>query len=442
MKRLRLSPRSVLQHDHALVTVRIGFRNDDGATFQDNIVTLVEHLSGRMPAEASSAVKDDYAVSVVSVREDGSEDSNTNCGTVEFAVPDLAFPADHGYPLLLAISTFGSVFSSVVEYQLIDIELPERYLSTLQGPFHGAEATVQMMGDKRVAHGIVLRPRFHATEELLTDYVREFVAAGIDYIVDDELTTPEPLREFCGRISIIRRAIEAGLRSRKGSQRHCPSPIFIATVTSRTTTAIDLAKRAVVAGADGVMINPIVMGFDVLQSLAEDSSFSGLAIANMIGRSLLTGGPRYRISPVLLCKLTRLAGADAIYIQPFAGQIRNPTKSAAEYEAVLTQQLSSGTSHHASTAIMSGGMGLAELVANEKIYEGPLMLSIGERCAAAWDRGAPPSVVLDCLRETRDAVAEGGREALERALLKLRDRGRHHRECLEIFGADSLVNDS
>jgi ribulose 1,5-bisphosphate carboxylase large subunit-like protein len=441
VERLKLSPLSVLRADHAIVSLRIGFRSDSDHSFHDNIVTLVNHLSGRLPSEVhQGARRDDYAVSVVAVHEDGDDDSNTNCGTVDLAIPGRAFPPEHGFPLLIAIAAFGSVYSNVVEYHLLDIELPELHLASFKGPFHGGNGIATRLDDQRVSFGVVLRPRFHSSPELLTRYVHDFVAAGIDYIVDDELTTPEPVKAFDERITTIRNAIDRGMLARQKHHRDAHKPIFIATVTSRTTLAIQLAEQAVKAGADGVMVNPIVMGFDVLQSLASDADFKGLVIANMIGRSLLTGGPNFRFSPVLLCKLTRLAGADAMYIQPFAGQIRNPRKSAAEYEAALNHPLSATGNHRPSAAIMSGGMGFAELAENERIYEGPLMLSIGERCALAWDRGVSANTIMECLRSIRSALVSDDRETLEHALVKLQSQSNQHRNCLDVFGADALVS--
>jgi ribulose 1,5-bisphosphate carboxylase large subunit-like protein len=377
---------------------------------------------------------DDYLIKVVSFEEDGGDEEETNFGSVELAIPIKAVPVEHGLPLVIAIVTFASVFSHVVEYQVLDIDFPESHLVAFPGPAYGADRIMSLHQNRRVLIGMVLRPRFHSSPQHLSTYVRDFVEAGVDFVLDDELTTPEPSREFGNRIELIVKAVQKGSGQGKDNRA-----TFIATVTSRTTLAIQLAKQACSLGVDGIMLNPMVMGYDVIQSLAAAADFEGLVVANMIGRSLLTGGRNFRFSPTLLCKLTRLVGADAMYIQAFVGAIKNPRKTAAQYEVALTSEFSAASVHRSSAAIMSGGLGLAEVAENPEIYGGPLMLSIGERCARAWEEGVSAKAVMRCLRSYLDAVATHDRAIIEDTLMRLYEKDAEYQTCLTVFGADEVV---
>jgi hypothetical protein len=216
-------------------------------------------------------------------------------------------------------------------------------------------------------------------------------------------------------------------------------PVYIANVLAGTPRALELAHRAIDAGADGIMVNPIVMGYDVIHALASDPGFSGLIVANFIGRSLVTGGNQFRVSPILLCKLTRLTGADAMYMQPFVGAIRNPRKAASHYESALCRPFSPSRQIRPSVGVMTGGLALSEFFGNQDIYSGPLMLTLTERCALAWDRGLRPRIVFDCIAAIRTAMAEQDRRHVQEVVVELAGKSSGHRDCLEILGIDGLA---
>jgi ribulose 1,5-bisphosphate carboxylase large subunit-like protein len=428
-----LAARRLVQDDHILLKLRVAFDLGLGRAFPENVRELVCEIASRVPTtqpgHSLDPMTDDCGIKVVSLDEDGDDHTDANSGTVELAIPLAVAPAQFGLPLLLAIAGYGSVFASVREYQVLDLELPETYLSHFSGPAVGVEGIFEPFPDQRALLGIVLRPRFQSSEKLLFEYVAEHVAAGVDFVFDDELTVGNSLISFDMRVATVRRAIDAA----SDSQRR---PIYIANVLAGTERALALARQAGEEGADGVMVNPIVMGYDVLRELAADITFPRILVANFIGRSLVTGGGQYRISPTLLCKLARLAGADAMYIQPFAGSIRNPEKAASQYESALWSPFSAATPFRESVGVMSGGIALTEFFRNQDIYGRPLMLTLTERCAQAWEQGIRPGIVFSCISEIAAAVRSGSR--VGEVLLSLDRRSSDHRICLEILGVEGL----
>jgi ribulose 1,5-bisphosphate carboxylase large subunit-like protein len=419
-----------------ILSVRIAFQDNTPEAFPELILGLVADIASRVPASdpshAEDPLRDECGIKVVSFDEDDPDSGSANSGIVQLAIPLAVAPPEHGLPLLLAIAGYGSVFSSVREFHVLDLEIPDAYLESFSGPANGAE---HIFGDSEelAQLGIVLRPRFHTSKELLAEYVREHVAAGVDFIFDDELTVGTSQLDFDARISTVVEAIDAaaGDRDRR--------PVYIANVLASHPRALELARRVLDDGADGIMVNPIVMGYDAIQELAGSDEFGGLVVANFIGRSLLTGGKQFRISPVLLCKLARLAGADAMYIQPFAGTIRNPRQAAALYESALCNDFSPKQEFRKSVGVMSGGLALTEYFTNQEIYKGPLMLTLSERCAQAWESEVRPGVVFECIGSIKAAMAATDQKHLEQTLVELSGRSQGHRQCLEILGIDGLA---
>jgi 2,3-diketo-5-methylthiopentyl-1-phosphate enolase len=137
-------------------------------------------------------------------------------------------------------------------------------------------------------------------------FVEDVARGGCDLIKDDELLgdpvfnrVTERARVYAERLDRI--ADETGHRAR-----------YIANVTTRLGSLLDTARTAVDGGADAVMINALAVGLDAVQTLAEANV--GVPIfAHTAGIETFSGDPRAGFGRALLVgRLLRLAGADAI----------------------------------------------------------------------------------------------------------------------------------
>lgn len=88
-------------------------------------------------------------------------------------------------------------------------------------------------------------------------------------------------------------------------------------VTDRLPRMFDLAKEVVAAGANAVMVNYLAVGPEAMRALAEDPDIN-VPILGAYGPCRLLFSPTQGIgSNVILGKIPRLCGADAI-VMPFS----------------------------------------------------------------------------------------------------------------------------
>jgi ribulose 1,5-bisphosphate carboxylase large subunit-like protein len=176
-----------------------------------------------------------------------------------------------------------------------------------------------------------------------------------------------------------------------------------------------------------------------VSTIASDSSREIGIIANSIGRGVLTSGPGFRIAPEVLCKLARLAGADGVYTGPFFGSI-NTELHAERFHTALNGPYHRECARKPAAAVMSGGLGLPEIIQNEKLYAGDLFLSMGRDFVRPIDAGIPAAVVLDCIRSVWNAVRDHGIDAGRDVVSQLSERDTTYGECLVAIRAEAAVS--
>jgi 2,3-diketo-5-methylthiopentyl-1-phosphate enolase len=144
-------------------------------------------------------------------------------------------------------------------------------------------------------------------------FVRSVAAGGVDLVKDDELLASPRFSDVRDRA----RAYAATLDevSHATGQR----PRYVANVTTRARDLEGTALSALEGGADALMVNALAVGLDALAALVE-SRPGAPVFAHTAGVETFTGAPRSGYGHGLLIgRLTRLMGADAILTStPFA----------------------------------------------------------------------------------------------------------------------------
>jgi ribulose 1,5-bisphosphate carboxylase large subunit-like protein len=334
---------------------------------------------------------------------------------------------------MLAIATYGSVYKFVSEYQVIDMEFPSETMAQkdLVGPRFGGGIVQVEDGSTRL--GLIIKPRFASDERQVRELVRSVAEAGVDYVIDDELTVRSPHLSFERRVRVV--VEELGeVASRTG--RSVP---YFANVTGGYGGAMERARLAHDVGAAGIMVNTVAMGYDVVADIAADADRNLAIVANSIGRGVMTSGPLFRVAPELLCKLARLSGADAVYTGPLVGSTVTMTQRAQRFRTALTDPYHQSCSRRPAVAVMSGGLGLPEIVQNESLYRGELMLSLGRDFIQPLLAGLPATTLMECLRGVWRALRDEGKLAGQSEAMRLAAKGPEHRSCLLAIRAEEAV---
>ena len=152
----------------------------------------------------------------------------------------------------------------------------------------------------------MIKPCTGYPPEVGARFVEESARGGVDLIKDDELLADPTFARVADRArayasTLDRMADETGHRAR-----------YVANVTTRPAGLIDTARAALEGGADALMVNGLATGLDAVQALAEADLGVPLLVHTAGIETFTTptaGGYGHRL---LLGRLARLAGADAV----------------------------------------------------------------------------------------------------------------------------------
>jgi len=422
----------LVQEEFVRFKIRLGFSSSFCQTFEEGAERLLDEIGPR-PGTHPGLADANPVTALIQCDAEESPSADVRRGIVEFGVSAREFPDRTGLPLILALASYVSAFSFIYEYQVMDILFPRDMLQSdmFPGPKFGPSL---LKGEGSARLGVIIKPRFISDLSFLRQFVSDAAQSGIDYLTDDELTVAN--RDIPFRVRV--EEVVGILRNAAESYGHRPA--YITNIAGDFEGAMERAAIAQELGADGVMVNYYAMGYDVISTLARDLKFKLGIVANGLGLGVLTQGPLFRVSTELICRLARLAGADAVYTGPMVGLIDSSRHSAAQFRRALTQPYGRDCRRPAAVAMMSGGIGLPELLRNDALYRGPLCLSMGYQFSEPRLRGIPAQIIVECIRTVWEAVRSGGLDQGRAAVQLLAKSGKHYRECLVEIRAEEAVS--
>jgi len=190
---------------------------------------------------------------------------------------------------------------------LRDVDIPPSLKQAFGGPHHGIPALRQRLGlHKRALTGSALKPQ-GLPPDRLARLAERFARGGLDFIKDDHGLADQRYSPFAERVRACAAAVARGARSTGHPTRYVPS------LTGSLDELRCQARLARDEGLDCVMVAPMVAGFPAVQALVRD--FPDMAF---FAHPSLGG---LRIAPdLLLGKLFRLIGADAVIFPSFGGR--------------------------------------------------------------------------------------------------------------------------
>lgn len=260
--------------------------------------------------EFNNLVEDRVAkvLSVIPVPDFESRESERN-EVWQRCIVRIAFPVENtAYQIPMLMTMLMSDISMGGMIKLVDIVLPSKFVDNFKGPKFGLQGIREMTNttdSKRPLVCTVLKPCVGLSAKEAGELFFLHAVGGADFIKDDELMS------YSGDLKIeerVKAVVEAEKRAFEITGEHA---IYLCNVTDSPKNILVNAKRAIEAGAPGVMLTPFSTGVATIQILSEDPDINVPIFAHPGGLGAMSWSPDYGISEhIYLGKLFRLAGAD------------------------------------------------------------------------------------------------------------------------------------
>jgi S-methyl-5-thioribulose 1-phosphate isomerase len=251
-----------------------------------------------------TAVTDDFVRSEIVGRVEAIAEKERGLFEVRISLAAETVGADAGQ-LLNVLFGNTSLHDDVV---LHDVELPAEFTKAFGGPGHGLAGLRRRAGaPARALTCSAIKPQGLPAAKL-AELARGFAQGGIDYIKDDHGLADQVYSPFEARLEAIASTLRKVERPGGGTTCYVPS---LSGDLDRMRAQIAAATQA---GVETVMVAPMIAGFSNVHRLVrEHPRIAFVAHPTM-------GGAARIAPPLLLGKLFRLIGADAVVFPNHGGR--------------------------------------------------------------------------------------------------------------------------
>ena len=230
-------------------------------------------------------------------------------------IVQIAFPAvniENQIPMLLT-ACLGNI-SMGGKIKLLDLRMPRVLLDGFQGPRFGIDGVYEALGLEkgRPLLNNMIKPCSGYPLEVGAELFYKAAVGGCDIVKDDELIADMEYNKAVERVKVY---MEKEKQVYEETGEHT---LYTVNITDRLPRMFELAKRAVDAGANAMMVNYLAVGPEAMRALAEDPDINVPILAHMDCAGAFYMSPYHGISsPLILGKIPRLCGADMLVV-PFA----------------------------------------------------------------------------------------------------------------------------
>jgi S-methyl-5-thioribulose 1-phosphate isomerase len=331
----------------------------DAGSIEERVRAIAVEQSVEMP---TAAIDDAFVLDEIVGRVDAIEERPEGVFEVRIGLAAETMGNDAGQ---LVNMLFGntSLHDDVV---LHDVDLPPQLAAGFAGPRHGLEGLRRRVAaGRRALTCSALKPQ-GLPPAALAELARRFAAGGIDYVKDDHGLADQAYSPFAARIE----AVAAALREHPGTH-YAPS----------LSGNLDDMRRQLAAaaalGIDTVLVAPMVAGLANFHRLVrEHAGFAFIAHPSM-------GGAARLAPPLLIGKLFRLLGADAVVFPNHGGRFGY---SPATCRELARAALDDWHGLRPAVPVPAGGMSRERVAEMLDFYGADIMLLIGGALLAAADR--------------------------------------------------------
>ena len=228
--------------------------------------------------------------------------------TCEFPAEDFSIETG-AVPQILSVIA-GNLFGlgALKAVRLEDVTFPKSILEQFKGPKFGVEGIRKAL--KRPEEplvGTIVKPKIGLSPEKTAEYVYEAGSGGLTNSKDDETLVDQSFCPIEDRTIRVAEALDR-LEEEGRMMMHAVN------VSTRSDRIVELAEKVQGWGAREIMIDVITCGYGCLQALAEDPSIKVPIHVHRTMHGAFTKDPRHGINMLVLSKLVRMVGGDALHI--------------------------------------------------------------------------------------------------------------------------------
>lgn len=249
---------------------------------------------------------------------------------VEFPTDDFSIEVG-AVPQILSVIA-GNLFGlgALKGVRLEDVTLPRSILEQFKGPKFGADGIRKALDrPEKPLVGTIVKPKIGLNPKKTAEYVYEAGAGGLTNSKDDETLVDQPFCPIEDRTLAVAEALDR-LESEGHKMMHAIN------VSTRGDRIVELAEKVQSWGAREIMVDVITCGFGAVQALAEDSSIKVPIHVHRTMHGAFTKDPLHGVAMLVLTKLTRMCGGDALHIGTLGvGKMSGSNKEDANLPACL-----------------------------------------------------------------------------------------------------------
>lgn len=255
--------------------------------------------------------------------------------------------------------------------ELADVEFPSDFLARFAGPRHGIDGLRQRLGvARRPLTCAALKPQGLSSESLAS-LCYTLAVNGVDIVKDDHGLADQSYSPFAQRVPLCQRAM---LRARRETGREC---LYAPSLVGAPGALAQQARIAREEGVGAVLLAPALIGMPAFHELVATH-----VDVPVIAHPAFAGATRIA-PPLLLGKLFRWLGADAVIFPNFGGRFAYTREQCA---GIANLGRADWATYRRTLPVPAGGLSVERVTELVAFYGADVMLLIGGSLLAAGDQ--------------------------------------------------------
>ncbi|HWQ67771.1 MAG TPA: RuBisCO large subunit C-terminal-like domain-containing protein [Methanospirillum sp.] len=219
------------------------------------------------------------------------------------------------YLSVVAGNLFG--LSRIAAVRLLDMDIPKE-LIPYQGPKFGIEGVRRLIGTTERPHvGTIIKPKVGLSPADTAAVAYEAAIGGVDLIKDDETLTDQKFCPLAERLPLVMEQLDR-VKSETGR-----TVLYAVNISTAGDRIVERAQQAADLGANMLMIDVIVCGFDAIRAVAEQPSINLPLHIHRTMHAAITRNREHGIAMRPFCRLVRMLGGDQLHTGTVSGKMEH-----------------------------------------------------------------------------------------------------------------------